>query len=480
MKTLLYLRKSRAEDLSDSTGDTLRRHREALEETARALRLEICGVYEEVVSGEDLYARPEMLRLLRDVRDGACEAVLCMDIDRLGRGTMSQQGVILETFKEAGVKIITPQRTYDLLDETDEDYTELQTFFARKELKLIKKRMRRGVERTAAEGGYLANAPFGYEKSREGKLPTLRPIEEEAAFVRQMFLLYAQGEGTSAIAGFLNACGARPRRSEAFTRGAVASILRNPVYTGAVVWNRRRFLRAGGRCRKVENAPERWIVTPGKHPAIVEQSLFDLVQKRLRGRGRSGGGARALVNPFAGLIRCARCGGLMQLRPRANKPGGYLLCEKKGCCPSCDFTAAADALREALLPLLRRIPLPARGEQEDALRREELLLGAQKRLAGRRARLCELLETGVYTAELYEERLRILREQEEALVGQLHALASPAAGRDAAPLSAADALANASPAEENRLWRLLVSSILCRSEDGAVLFEVRLRCLPPA
>ena len=104
----------------------------------------------------DIYVEAEEERCVYET-----EAVLCMDIDRLGRGTMSQQGVILETFKEAGVKIITPQKTYDLLDEMDEDYTELQTFFARKELKLIKKRMRRGVERTAADGGYLANAPYG-------------------------------------------------------------------------------------------------------------------------------------------------------------------------------------------------------------------------------------------------------------------------------------------------------------------------------
>ena len=48
MKTCMYLRKSRAEDLSDSTGDTLRRHRETLEETARAMQLTICGVYEEL------------------------------------------------------------------------------------------------------------------------------------------------------------------------------------------------------------------------------------------------------------------------------------------------------------------------------------------------------------------------------------------------------------------------------------------------
>src|SRR5699024_12060356 len=52
MKTCMYLRKSRAEDLSDSTGDTLRRHRETLEETARAMQLTICGVYEEVRSEE--------------------------------------------------------------------------------------------------------------------------------------------------------------------------------------------------------------------------------------------------------------------------------------------------------------------------------------------------------------------------------------------------------------------------------------------
>ena len=480
MKTFLYLRKSRAEDLADSAGDTRRRHREALEETARALRLTICGVYEEVVSGEDLYARPEMLRLLRDVKNGLCEAVLCMDVDRLGRGTMSQQGVILETFKEAGVRIITPQKTYDLRDEADEDYTELQTFFARKELKLIKKRMRRGLERTAAEGGYLANAPFGYEKTREGRLPTLRAVEEEAAFVREMFAACARGESCAAIAAFLNACGAKPRRSAAFSRSAVAAILRNPVYTGEVVWNRRRFLRTGGEnasCRKAENPREAWLVAPGKHPAIVSKALFSLAQKRLDAHAGPPAGKRELVNPFAGLIRCAGCGRLMQLRPRPNRPGGYLLCETRGCCPSCGFEEAAAALREALLPLLARIPASLPGEGADEERRRRLLRDAEKRLAVRRERLCELLESGVYSPERYEERLRILEEQEEKLREQLSRL-SPVRSEAALALTAADALRGASPAEENRLWKLLVSEILYRREPGGFTLEVRLRVLP--
>ncbi len=155
----MYLRKSRAEALEDNAGATLRRHREILLENARQRGLAISEIYEEVVSGENLYARPEMLRLLADAEAGKFGAVLCMDIDRLGRGSMSQQGVILETLKAAGVRIITPQKVYDLNDEADEDYTELQTFFARKELKRIKKRMRRGMVNTAEEGGYLANAP---------------------------------------------------------------------------------------------------------------------------------------------------------------------------------------------------------------------------------------------------------------------------------------------------------------------------------
>ena len=41
-----------------------------------------------------------MLRLLKDVEDGCYDAVLCMDLDRLSRGRMRDQGVILDTFRQ--------------------------------------------------------------------------------------------------------------------------------------------------------------------------------------------------------------------------------------------------------------------------------------------------------------------------------------------------------------------------------------------
>lgn len=93
MEVAIDLRKSRAEELTDTVEETLRRHHEILTEYAVKNGLNVVRIYEEVVSGESLYARPKMMELLSDVEQGKFEAVLCMDIDRLGRGTMSDQGL---------------------------------------------------------------------------------------------------------------------------------------------------------------------------------------------------------------------------------------------------------------------------------------------------------------------------------------------------------------------------------------------------
>lgn len=70
MITAVYLRKSRADRQDESIDDTLQRHRETLLALAGDRGDTVAAVYEEVVSGDSLYARPEMLRLLEDVSAG--------------------------------------------------------------------------------------------------------------------------------------------------------------------------------------------------------------------------------------------------------------------------------------------------------------------------------------------------------------------------------------------------------------------------
>ena len=186
MNVDIYLRKSRMEEQADQA-ETLKRHRDTLYKMADSLCLNIVDVYEEVVSGESLYARPQMLALLEKVDAGGVDAVLCMDIDRLGRGGMRDQGIILDVFKSSDTKIITPDHTYDLNDESDEQLTEFKSFIARQEYKQIARRFRAGKRRTVQDGGFLSAAPYGYKNMTVDKKPTLEIVEEEAAHIRMIF-----------------------------------------------------------------------------------------------------------------------------------------------------------------------------------------------------------------------------------------------------------------------------------------------------
>ena len=84
---LMYLRKSRMDtDYENiSVKETLSRHRTILENFCKAKKLHVAEVLEEVVSGESLYARPEMMRLLDMINTGMYAGVVCMDIERLSR-----------------------------------------------------------------------------------------------------------------------------------------------------------------------------------------------------------------------------------------------------------------------------------------------------------------------------------------------------------------------------------------------------------
>lgn len=238
----VYLRKSRMEEGLD-TEQVLSKHRHDLNECAQRHGLDILDYYPEVVSGESLYARPQMLRLLEAVEAGRYDAVLCMDLDRLSRGRMKDQGIILDAFKDSGTLIVTPEKVYDLSDEIDDELAEFKTFMSRREYKIINKRLRRGLQRSIQDGCYVANAPYGYKKVTIDRRPTLEIYEPEARFVRIMYNMYADGYGCVAIANHVNAMGARPHRSDAFSRSSVAKILRSPTYIGKIVWDQKTHIK---------------------------------------------------------------------------------------------------------------------------------------------------------------------------------------------------------------------------------------------
>ena len=415
-----YIRKSRLEEGMD-TQEVLSKHQKALVEYAAAHQIHLIEIYPEVVSGESLYARPQMLRLLQDVEEGRYDAVLCMDLDRLSRGRMKDQGIILDTFRESDTLIITPEKVYDLSDDIDEEYAELKTFMSRREYKIINKRLQRGLRQSIQAGCYVANAPYGYRKTVIDRKPTLEIYEPEARFVQMMFSLYAQGFGCTSVARQVNALGAKPHRSAEFNRSSVNMILRNPTYIGKIVWDQKKHIRKGARGNPkhitIYQPPEKWTITDGLHPAIVDRELFDRVQAIMAGRYIPSKRDGTVKSPLAGLVKCANCGMNMQRMVMKRYP--YLLCTRPGCCASTKFELVEKRVLDSLQDSLDQLSVrkPASGVQ-DTSPLELSLLAVQKELAGanrQKNRLYELLELGGYDIPTFRERM-------EAVKGKIAAL----------------------------------------------------------
>lgn len=450
-KPALYLRKSRAEE-NLSVEEVLQRHKTELMALAEKLNLVIADedIYYEVVSGSSIAARPQMQRLLDALYADTYDMVLCMDIDRLGRGNMSDQGLILEAFRESGTLIVTPTKTYDLTNDEDEEMTEFKAFFARREYKMIRKRMQRGLMQTIAAGGYVANEPYGYRKVTINKMPSLEIVPEEAVFIHHIYRRYLEGVGAQIISEELNAMGSVPRRNAKWSRNTVRGILRNPTYCGKVAWNRVHHYRPDSRAangHKVKYMPEEeWLLYDGLHEAIIPEEEWNRAQERRKARYTPPNNTGQVTNPFAGLIKCSNCGANMQ--QMQSKGMHHLLCNTKGCCAGAKMEYVEELILANLRDIMEALKLAAaesRAISTDHLTANLASLETEKsRLTARISRLYDFLEDGTYDRSTFRERLSAAQESISTIDEQINRIQAEIAKLTAQePEKAAEAIDNA-------------------------------------
>ncbi len=428
MKVCIYLRKSRADrDHPDvPPEDVLKNHEAILLAFADKNCLEVADIKKEVVSGESLARRPEMLKLLEEVEYGLYDAVLIKDFDRLGRGSMMEQGIIIETFRKSATKIITPEKTYDLENEFDEEYIDLSAFFARKELKMITKRLHSGRMKSVSDGNYISpHAPYGYDKQNK----TLVINEPEAAAIRLIYELYADRDyGAAAIAKHLEDLGIPNKHGGPdWDKTTVRNILRNPVYTGKITWNKReyRYLSGGKRTSRFAGR-SKWKIFHGRHEAIISPELFERAQQvACQRRVLPLHTVNPLRNPLAGLLKCGGCGASMTIRTAAGRP------DTLRCYKNCGKSAGSylSAAEEKLLNLLllyfadHEIPFDYAADNSNCFTCENAATAGpltvyslvhcenrKKKLELQRNNIYDLLEQGIYNRDTFLSRLETLTE----------------------------------------------------------------------
>ncbi len=420
----IYLRKSRVdiEAESSGSGDTLERHRRHLLELARSNGYNITQIFEEVVSGESIAARPEMQKLLRAVETGVAAGVLCMEVERLARGDTSDQGIVAKTFKYSNTKIITPSKIYDPSDEFDETFFEFGLFMSRQEYKTINRRLQRGRQASLQEGKYISStAPYGYErvKLKGQKGYSLAIVPEQAEIVKAIFNWFANdGLGGSLIARRLNEQNVPSPTGSSWAPYSVRDMIKNPTYAGYVRWSARPVKKQvrDGVVIETRASNQDAQIYKGLHEPIVSQDLYDRANAALSSRSHPPlKPAYEIQSPFVGLMYCSKCGRAMLRRP-VKRGRTMLICPNAACeTKMAVLEEVEDAVLDALRIWLADYKVKVKAELEivnntapSAIPRLEQTLTTLHRQSDN---LYDLLEQEVYTIEVFTQRSKYIADR---------------------------------------------------------------------
>lgn len=318
-----YSRKSRTDDPLLSVEEVLEKHEKILNEWCERNLGELipaCNSFQEVVSGETIEARPDFQKILRLIENPKYKAILTVDVQRLSRGDLEDAGRIMKLLRYTNTFVITSDLVFDLNDEYDRERFKRELERGNDYLEYYKKINWRGRLESVRSGYFIGSiAPYGYDKDfiQDGrkKRPTLKINESEAEAVKLIFDLYVnQDMGLQSIAHHLNTLGIKTRKGALWNSATLRDIIANVHYIGKIKWNWRKTVNivADGEISKTRPKAKEFYIFDGKHPAIIDNELFERAQSKQGKNARVKKGVQ-LRNPLASLVYC-KCGKAMSYR----------------------------------------------------------------------------------------------------------------------------------------------------------------------
>ena len=202
---------------------------------------------------------------------------------------------------------------------------------AEAELHMLRMRLTAALRHKASRGELRQLLPVGLDYDDDGQV-MLSPDEAIRSAIGQVYALFAQLGSARQVMMTLRERGLRlPRRKAGARRitwaeasyPAVHDFLTNPAYAGAFAFGKtttRTEIADGKKVTRHRQLPQdQWeVLIPGHHPGYLGWDAYQDIQARLRAnykapRGDGGGAARKGAALLSGLLRCGKCGRMMQV-----------------------------------------------------------------------------------------------------------------------------------------------------------------------
>ncbi len=288
-----------------------------------------------------VFQRPAFDEMMQDMKEGKINCIVVKDLSRLGRNYLEAGNYLEQIFPFFRVRFISITDGYDSNspDVTDESLIiPLKNIINEGYAKDISLKITTSFESRKKQGQFMGRYPvYGYLKDPANK-NHLIVNPETCGIVKRIFQMRDSGMALGAIASQLNAEGIpsparylwikglskeKRHQDSYWDRINVKRLLTNKMYLGILVYGKERSSFAKG--IKRQRVPEsEWKYVPNAHEAIIDQELFDSVQKKLEDTKQNFLNMTGInedyrpENLFRGRIHCSDCGGAMKMSKFVN------------------------------------------------------------------------------------------------------------------------------------------------------------------
>lgn len=242
--------------------------------------------------------RPSWLRLRVAINRNPrpFDVLLVDDTSRLCRN-LGENSTFTDEMRFLGIRVVAVSQG---IDTQNKQAKVLMTFHGLADEMFIEElasKTHRGLEGRALKGLNTGGRCYGYEGvdvdsvvGADGVPAKQRQIiESEAAMIRRIFQMYADGLSLKMITKTLNRERIPPPRRrrgrdfQTWCPSAIREMLRRDLYIGRIVWNRRQYLKVPHTNKRVsrERPRSEWLLVDMPELRIVDQSLWERVQKRI-------------------------------------------------------------------------------------------------------------------------------------------------------------------------------------------------------
>ena len=296
----IYTRLSKEDKVSTSIVNQTREGKEfALKNN---LKYTIYNEGEGISGGADIKDRPQLNRLLLDIRNGDIKAIWFRNQNRLERNSATYVIFISEA-KKYNVDVYFNDKLHNFDNPSDNLLGNITSAVNQYQRDLQASQTKRTLKDNVRDGKVWSVVAYGY-KSDNGYLAI---DKEEAIVVRDIFKMSLSGKGTDSIANDLNDKGVSSRKGKLFRGKTIQGMIKNTIYKGKRLYSNEYY----------------------DCPNIIEPHLWQKVNDNLKNNRNNSGKKVDHKYLLKGLLKCGECGRNYYGRKRLSGKDNSYICSSK-------------------------------------------------------------------------------------------------------------------------------------------------------